>query len=232
MEALGKGTILIEEAKIGDSVKSSPTGTYSRIYSFAHKDHDTRGEYLRISIENEETIEVSDIHMLYVGGKATPAKDVKVGDKMNKEQHRVINIKVVQRSGLFAPLTESGEIMVSGVHASSYVAFLDIDPSWQVWVYDAALVPLKRVCGLNMELCKTETYSHGYSTKLVYLIDSVQYVGDLPKAVQLILVTAISPFVVTMLCLDSVLCSPILLAAGTLVFFLYRSKSFGSLKNA
>lgn len=163
----GKGTISIADLAIDDYVQSSQDGTFSRVYSMAHKDHDRSIKYLRIYTNQGSRLEISERHILFLNGVAAMAGDVKVGDWLGKLQ-KVTRIQKVTSQGLFAPLTERGEILVSGVHVSSYVAVLSIEPTIQVWAYHILLYPMRLLCSLAN--CRSETYIEGVSSRLHWLI--------------------------------------------------------------
>jgi hypothetical protein len=68
--------------------------------------------------------------MLLVRDKYVPASAVQVGDELESASGDVIivdAINTVVRSGVYAPFTSSGTIVVSNVKASNYIAFQDSD---------------------------------------------------------------------------------------------------------
>jgi len=93
-----------------------------------------------------------------------PASDIKVGDSLFGEQGRIAQVKSirkVQRRGLYAPLTATGDIVASGLVVSNYVT---LPPAFQThtsfdqqhWIQHAAFLPYRAYCGLMG--CENELY--------------------------------------------------------------------------
>lgn len=168
VQVLGKGTIPMDLLAIGDYVLTDDEGTYSQVYSFAHRKADQVGSYLQIET-NDNVLEISPIHMMYANGKVVRAMDVQVGDRLNHHQV-VTSIQSVVRQGLYAPFTMNGSIQVSGIRASSYVSlwtkeWVAVDSAFQHIV----LTPLRLYCML--EGCKNETYNdEGFPTQYAWLV--------------------------------------------------------------
>lgn len=189
-----RAAVPIEDVQVGNYVQSSQTGyEFSRVISLAHKDDTSHGEYLQITA-GMSVIEISPQHMLYMLDKASVAKDIKVGDILSNNQ-QVTKIKSLKRRGLYAPLTESGTIVVSGVQASTYVAFFDLDADWQAEYYHALLAPLRFVCDWNIKYCQGETHTDGISNVVYKLVQVASFVGGLAKSTQFALVAISSPVV-------------------------------------
>lgn len=191
VEVLGRGTIPIGDLQIGDLVKTSARGEFSRVYSFAHKDTTTRATYRQIWAGTDR-IEISPLHMMFVNGSLKRAADITVGDQV-ADSRMVSKIVSVVRPGLFAPLTENGRILVSGIEASNYVSFLDIEPSWQAWMYHGLLAPIRLTCSFNREGCARETYINGISGKYYRFIGVSRYLGELSRSSQWIIVLVSAP---------------------------------------
>jgi hypothetical protein len=98
---------------------------------------------------------------------AVRAQDIQVGDILSG--NKVTHILTVQRRGLYAPLTESGTILVSGVTASCYVDIApSVMPTIQACASHAALAPLRILCAWKFSICQNETYTaDGYSSNLL-----------------------------------------------------------------
>lgn len=186
---LNKGPISIEALEIGDYVQmpAGNGGMYSRVYAFAHKDPTTVTLYRQIRVGADQ-IELSDDHLLFVNNDTLKrAKDVEVGDLVGKE--RVDTISMVHRRGLYAPLTESGVIVVSGVPASNYVALLAaVNPAIQVHVFHSVLAPLRLFCSLDGETCKLEEYHEAYSSRIFWLIQVVETIAAFNTSLQLVVI--------------------------------------------
>lgn len=121
------GPIKMDELKIGDKVKASGEN-FETVYSFGHYHESAEGDFLQLFTEGSKApLELSADHMLFVeGGRAVPASAVNTGDKVVLADGKLATIKSIKtavRQGVYAPFTESGTISVSGVKASSFVAF-------------------------------------------------------------------------------------------------------------
>jgi len=98
--------------------------------------------------------------MVFVKNVPIPASQVKVGDMLG--DNKVNEIKSVKRRGVYAPVTESGDIVVSGVLASCYAAVHSHTPINQHMEAHAFFAFRRLICGLNFGICKSETYTDGY----------------------------------------------------------------------
>ena len=179
VEVQGQGTTRMDELKIGDSILAVG-GLYSTVYSFGHFEPSRATAFLQIFAEGMiQPIEITPDHLLYMRsnendkvGSIVPAGHVKVGDflvtavqpEVSRAQGIVRSIRVVQRQGMYAPFTETGNLMVSGVAASSYLALPTV---WQrVVSFDgqhrvqhAAYRPYQFYCRfLAPDGCADETY--------------------------------------------------------------------------
>ena len=125
-----KGLIRMDEVQIGDIVRTK-AGELSRIYSFSHKDRNALSPYLEVTFQDEHSpLEVTHDHMLHSmcddesGPCLVPAGDLKAGDKLIDSEGMAMDIqsiRSVQARGLYAPLTTTGDIVVNGVAASTYI---------------------------------------------------------------------------------------------------------------
>ena len=141
VEVQGKGLVSMTNVEIGDFVRSG-NDDFSRVIGFSKFDHEAEGEYLQLTAQDlKAPLELSASHMVFVSGKAVAASDVKVGDMVGENE--VIDIKQVLRRGAYAPITEAGDIVVSGVLASCYVTILDYCFFSQHAVFHAFMAPFR-----------------------------------------------------------------------------------------
>jgi hypothetical protein len=86
----------------------------------------------------------------------------------NGGKSQVTNISLAHRAGAFAPFTESGTIVVSGIVASSYVSLQEGSGALVIggipivsmqWIAHAYQAPRRIMCKMNLDICKNETYS-------------------------------------------------------------------------
>jgi hypothetical protein len=126
VQVKNKGTLPMKALEIGDEVLAA-SGKYEQVYSFGHRHESATATFLQFL---PSTLEISRDHMLLVEGKYVPASDVQVGDELETASGDVVvveGINTVVRSGVYAPFTSSGTIVVSNIKASNYVAFQDSD---------------------------------------------------------------------------------------------------------
>jgi hypothetical protein len=229
VQVQGKGIIPIRALQIGDYVKSSSSfvttgkNDYSRVVAFMHKNLDEEVvEYLQIytdqgkesSSSSYPPLEITPEHYLYLGnGKLIQARDIRVGDildsKNNHEGTKMIvtNIQTVHRRGMLAPLTESGDVVVSGIHTSCYVALLQdhtIAPTnLQAYVLHATLTPLRMACALDFSICQQERYTmQGFSTNIQHLIQFGLRLFELNGTFQLLVLIIALPFLTVQTALE------------------------------
>jgi Hint module len=157
VEVKGKGRIPMEELRIGDYVHDG-IDTFSRVYSFAHINDSTLVDYIRIVTERT-ALEVSENHLIFVADRALRAAKVRVGDLLGDQ--RVIEIQSIQHRGLYAPMTYSGKIVVSGVTSSIYVALMrdEYPAALQNTVVHVVATFHRSMCYLKFDLCKNEGYT-------------------------------------------------------------------------
>jgi hypothetical protein len=106
--------------------------------------------------------------MVFVSGKPVRASDVKVGDKVG--DNVVVLIREIQRHGVYAPVTYTGYLMVSGVLVSSYVAILDRFPATSQHFAAHTVMGLHRMlCRISFDICRDERYSDGISNFLIFI---------------------------------------------------------------
>ena len=171
LEVKGKGSVLMKDLAVGDSVLTKEGG-FSRVYSLAHNDDMTEHLYWQIhatSTDKESVIvlEVSDEHFVLANGKYTTASELQVSDMLTglgDQQTLVISsIARIKRQGLYAPFTESGDLIVSGVAVSSYVRFLDASVVDQHALVHWFVSPVRSYCRFRPSSCEEETYTDGIS---------------------------------------------------------------------
>jgi hypothetical protein len=221
VEVLDRGNIKMDKLRIGDFVRTG-SGDFSQVYSFGHLDRDMEAEYLQIFSKNIDLpLEVSSDHMVFVSGKAVRASKVQVGDMLGENQ--VIDIRTVQRRGVYAPTTFAGNIVVSGVVASSYVALLDVvPPRIQNAASHATTAIHRMMCKIDFGLCQGEEYTDGINN---WITSAVQLVTRLNKQNMLLqigfLVVGI-PVIFLVYALEQLLLSPLISAACILTYTIYR----------
>jgi hypothetical protein len=114
------------------------TTAYERVYAFLDRDPEGKATFVHISTP-QGVLKVTSTHVVFVAQDATAplskmspvfAKDVATGQfvyvrdasgKMVPVQ--VTGVQQVEATGLYAPLTQSGTLVVDNVHVSAYAQF-------------------------------------------------------------------------------------------------------------
>jgi len=207
----GKGLVSIDSLQIGDYVRAGQN-KYSRVYSFSHLDHNLEGDYLQIHAKGlDMPVEISPEHMVFVRGTAIRASEVQVGDMFG--ENTVVKIVPVKRRGAYAPVTESGGLVVSGVLASSYVALLDYSLVNQHIAAHAVMAPHRLVCSFRFELCENETYTNGLSNWIYSTIRIVRLFNKLSSFIQIVVMLLATPIMAVLYLLEQ------LILSSTYLFF-------------
>ena len=123
----------MDTLQIGDSVLTAD-GSFSKVYGFGHKASSLQTKYLQVfaaNMDKDHPLEISPEHLIYTqdrsekAWKLIPAGDLREGDSLlpaNGRPSAVLWIREVERKGVYAPLTVSGNLLVNGALASCYVS--------------------------------------------------------------------------------------------------------------
>jgi hypothetical protein len=208
VEDLDRGHIKIDSLRIGDLVRTG-SGAFSQVYSFGHLDRNMEAEYLQIfSKDLDLPLEVSPDHMLFVSDKAVRASQVEVGDILG--ENPVIEIRTIQRRGVYAPTTYAGNIVVSGVVASSYVALLDgVHPRIQNAASHASTAVHRLMCKFDFDLCENETYKEGINEWIAMMVQLVLRVNQHNMVVQIGAWLIAIPFMVFVYTMEQLIMSQV-----------------------
>jgi len=192
VEVQGKGMTTMDAIKVGDYVRTG-NDNFSRVFSLAHLDDEFEADFLQLYAEGlEKPLEITGMHMLFASGKPIRADEVNVGDMLGK--NKVSEIKPVKRNGVYAPITESGDIVVSGIHSSSYYAFLDRVPFNQHVMSHFFFAPHRLMCSFDFDLCKNEGHTNGYTNWAYWAIQIMEKANEFIAPVQCILAALALPF--------------------------------------
>ncbi|PXF43792.1 Desert hedgehog protein B [Gracilariopsis chorda] len=114
---------------VGDSVLVSTNEqggpVYSHIFMFSHQDRSTISSFVSIETSHGQTLQVSPGHFVYIDGRLSPAREVRVGDVLTshvgREQViRARSVSTLRARGLYNPQTIHGDLVVNGVQVSTY----------------------------------------------------------------------------------------------------------------
>ena len=152
--------VQMQHLQVGDRIRTS-VNEYEPVYAFGHFTESVAGKFYQITMTNDgmtEPLEITGEHLVYLAGKQSPvrADSIRVGDSLQGQATPMVvsTIEIVEKTGLYAPLTPSGKLLVNGVAASSYIA---LDPK----VGDAEQVELPLVSGLAIWM-PHQTFAHLY----------------------------------------------------------------------
>lgn len=192
VEIKDQGVVSISQVKVGDYVKSS-NGDFTQVYGLGHFDPDFESEFLQlyfaisnnqsdVKAYNAEPLEVTSKHLLFVerSGRQYPvrASDVVIGDKLSDKI--VASIGKVTRRGLYSPLTQSGDIVVSGIVASTYVDLLDYTLGFdQHTLGHAVFAPQRMFCSYFIDTCKKESYVNGLGPLANIIVNAAEFSNSL-----------------------------------------------------
>jgi len=132
----GKGTVPMMKLQVGDEVEAMTVAgflTYSRVGFFLHRDPDQIAEFLCFTTDDGRELALTPDHQLGVvddvgGGEVTFmfAADVVIGMKLvipMTNFPQMVNVVSIRRqtfTGVYAPCTNEGTIVVSGCGCSCY----------------------------------------------------------------------------------------------------------------
>jgi len=141
--------VMMKDLKIGDSIRT-PSGHYEKVYAFGHWQPDRTTEMLEIrTTTTTKKLRVSPEHLLNTKEAGfVPAASIQVGDALQVQRMdsassmdtaTVTSVKrITPPSGLYAPLVQSGTLVVNGgIVASSYVSLAGTpaEVSPQEWIH-------------------------------------------------------------------------------------------------
>jgi len=114
------------EVAVGDALHVGG-GAHSPVYAWSHKLVDRAAEFVAITTTTGDAaaspLLLSPSHYLYVGGSLAAAAAVRAGDQLTDGAGApltVASVGRVTRTGVFAPHTLHGDLVVDGVRVSSY----------------------------------------------------------------------------------------------------------------
>jgi Hint module len=151
-------------------------------------------------------IEISAEHLLFVQNDRNQdttstslhpirAKDVQIGDILSGAYLVVQSIEYVKRRGVYAPLTQSGDMLMGGIHTSNYVGVFN-KTSWSsrvlilnqhVWGH-FLFTPQRLFCSYFIESCQKESYIHGYGYIAFFVVglsDVINYFEGIVNTIML-----------------------------------------------
>ncbi len=127
---------------VGDIVEVA-AGVYSPVFMFTHKMDDVHSEFVSVRTGRGANIRLSPGHFMYFNGKLAPAREVRVGDRVEVDgaRDRVVAVSRVVKRGLYNPQTVRGDIVVDRVKVSTYTQAFHYGGA------QAALTPFRALYG-------------------------------------------------------------------------------------
>lgn len=234
----GKGITKMQQLEIGDMVDVGK-GQFEAVYSFGHYNPYTREEFLEITA-NKSILRITPNHMIWEKSRGfIPASNLGKGDQLVDSAGEEVPVKSIRRAvalGAFAPFTPSGQIVVSGVVASSFIAF-ESQPTMTVvgiklsyhWIAHTFEFPHRVICD-SFWTCPNETYDeHGISTWVSTPFKVAHWLLKRETTLQNLLlfvcILMLSMFAVVEACLFNPLVVWVTLAAGFFVLNCRRQHS-------
>ena len=145
VETLDRGVIKISEIRQGDYLKTydlnSKKWIFSKFVTYLHKNENSVGKFLSIKTSQNKTLTISPLHFIarldpkyltrpniedfieYVFAKHLKINDYLITENTGQSSFsldKVIQIETVFDTGVYAPLTESGTLVVNSIFASCY----------------------------------------------------------------------------------------------------------------
>ncbi|XP_021003778.2 desert hedgehog protein B-like [Parasteatoda tepidariorum] len=129
------GIKLLKDVEIGDEVASrfSPEGSliYSTVINFLHRDYELKTDFIRVRTNSNNTLLLTPNHLIFRYSKqlveAVLASDINPGDllliKLDNNLtalSAVLDLTIFSLTGVHAPVTEDGTIIVNDIYVSCY----------------------------------------------------------------------------------------------------------------
>lgn len=167
----GKGSVTMDLIEVGDSVLTG-SGEFQPVYSIDHRDMNKSTQFVQIGFGNDHNVlEVTPKHMIFEEGKVNPVASgtIDVGDRVVTPTgyETVTSIGMVERKGVFNPLTADGTIVASGLVASTFSSLLNHNDSIEIsgrsimsyqQFFTNLVKPYKFYCTtLSLELCRADS---------------------------------------------------------------------------
>lgn len=133
------GRVPLASLRVGDLVHVGG-GAFSRVYMFTHRELDGLHSFVKLRTTDGRVARMSDGHLTYASGRLVAARDVRVGDTLERDDGTRVAVASVARErgrGLMNPHTDAGDIVVDGFRASTFTKAVPYAPA------QAALAPAR-----------------------------------------------------------------------------------------
>jgi Hint module len=200
----GKGPLAMKDLRVGDKILTA-NNEYLPVYAFGHYLPSKEAEFLQVSTGHGMVLEMTGDHLVFLAdemGSAVRADSLQVGDVLRGHtdiiMHTITKIGTVQRTGLYAPLTESGTLVVDRIVVSNYVSLqtsqdtVQLQNGWNTGIpqhdyVHMGLAPLRLLClGVSGRFCATDSYIEGMPWYVAFSVSVNLWVNQQTTMVQLL----------------------------------------------
>jgi len=182
------GVTPVSQLQLGDSVLVDTEGNYESIYTFGHYEEPSASkitEFTKIITRGSKELILSPSHMVQTSSKTIPAMQIKKGDSLVSATSKDVTVRSVEtirlkNSGMYAPFTPSGYLVVNDMVVSNYVSLQAgeakeylaitknvITPFTHQWIAHSMNAPHRMYCRLLA--CTKETYDDRGISKSISL---------------------------------------------------------------
>lgn len=118
----GGHTIAMADLESGHDVMHNEDGAHSAVFLFTHRNAQRSSRFLRLTTSCGHAVTMTRNHYVYAGDKLMAAGAVRVGDELRTISGRcaVTDIEDVEGTGLYAPHSMHGDLVVDGIVVSGY----------------------------------------------------------------------------------------------------------------
>ena len=106
---------------------------------YLHADSNLKSIFLKIELENQQILEVTQDHLLYEKDKGyILAQKLAIGDKLLTPDNNtsiIVSIGVEGIEGIWSPLTSHGSLIVNGAYVSSYAKIENFELAQNAFVF-------------------------------------------------------------------------------------------------
>ncbi|KAI0561486.1 hypothetical protein FGB62_81g07 [Gracilaria domingensis] len=115
-------SVRMADLQPGEHVHHDEHGASSRVFFFTHRTSKPELWFYRISTASGHAVTMTGKHYLYANGRLTAAHAVKIGHLLRTKagESAVTSVQRVKDTGLFAPHSMHGDLLVDGIVVSSY----------------------------------------------------------------------------------------------------------------
>lgn len=142
VNTLTEGRVSMEALRVGDVI-ADDIDSYSMVVGFLHRDTAIASSFLKL-VSNASYITVSHDHLLAIDGGFIKARHVYPGMELSTVccgYQEIVHVEEVTDQGVYAPLTESGVLVVNGFRVSCYANI----PAEFHWLADILFWPRKKL---------------------------------------------------------------------------------------